>query len=197
MDQLDDKIRKIVMTGIGAIVETVEKSKDAIVEFAGSDQVKALADKGEKAVQSAIDQGGKAVKKVKEALSEAEVKDRIKKEKDRLNSLARQVSELSQEQLEVFETLLKQIKEKPPETSFGPLEGKHAESEEALGKPGVSESQFDPEGDDLQNPNLGEKAKRDPLKVFSPTAPDDDQNVRRQQANTMNEHLKQNVPPDF
>ncbi|NLM86748.1 MAG: hypothetical protein GX171_08660 [Clostridiales bacterium] len=197
MDQLDDKIRKIVMTGIGAIVETVEKSKDAIVGFAGSDQAKALVDKGEKAVQSALDSGSKVVKKVKDALSEAEVKDRVKKEKERLTNLAKQVSELSPDQLEVFEALVKNFKEKPQETSFGPLEGKHPQSEEALGKPGVTESDLDPDPDDMTSPDLAEKAKHDPLKPVTPTAPDDEQNAKRQQANAMNEHLKQNVPPDF
>lgn len=188
MDQLDDKIRKIVMTGIGAIVETVEKSKDAIVGFAGSDQAKALVDKGEKAVQSALDSGSKVVKKVK---------DRVKKEKERLTNLAEQVSELSPDQLEVFEALVKNFKEKPQETSFGPLEGKHPQSEEALGKPGVTESDLDPDPDDMTSPDLAEKAKHDPLKPVTPTAPDDEQNAKRQQANAMNEHLKQNVPPDF
>lgn len=189
MDQLEEKLRKIVMTGIGAIVETVEKSKDALAELAGSEQVKNLANKGEKAVQSAVDAGAQAVNRVKSALSEAELNDKIRREKERLKNLAQQVSDLTRDQMEVFETLLKQIKEKPAEMSYGPVEGKDPPSEEALGKPGVTESAF--------VPKPGDTGKAKKPEHFSPTAPDDEHNIRRLQTNTMNEHLKQNVPPDF
>ena len=197
MDQLEEKLRKIVLAGIGAIASTVEKSKDAIVEFAGSDQAKNLADKGEKMVQSAIDAGSQAFKRVKDALSEAEVNERVRKEKERLKSLAQQVRDLSEDQREVFDTLLKELKEKKTETSFGPAEGKHPPSEDALGKPGVTESDFDLPHDNLRDPNLIEKLRKANHVHFTPTAPDDEHNAKRVQTNTMNEHLKQNVPPDF
>ena len=197
MDQLEEKLRKIVLASIGAIASTVEKSKDAIVEFAGSDQAKNLADKGEKMVQSAIDAGSQAFKRVKDALSEADVKERVRKEKERLKSLAQQVRDLSEDQREVFDTLLKELKEKKTETSFGPAEGKHPPSEDALGKPGVTESDFDLPHDSIGDPNLAEKSRRAPLDPVTPTSPDDEHNAKRVQTNTMNEHLKQNVPPDF
>lgn len=189
MDQLEEKLRKIVMTGIGAIVDTVEKSRDALAEFAESPQVKNLASKGEKAVQSAVDAGAQAVSRVRSAITEAEVNDRIRKEKERLKNLAQQVSDLTKDQAEVFETLLKQIREKPPEMSYGPIEGKDPLSEEAIGKPGVTESAFVPK------PEVAAKSKAP--EHFSPTAPDDEHNIRRLQTDSMNEHLKQNVPPDF
>ena len=148
-----------------------------------------LADKGEKAVQSAVDAGTQAFNRVKSALTEAELNDKIRKEKDRLRNLAQQVSDLSSDQLEVFEALLKQIKEKPAEMSYGPVEGKDPPSEEALGKPGVTESAFVPK------PEVAAKSKAP--EHFSPTAPDDEHNIRRLQTDSMNEHLQQNVPPDF
>ncbi len=197
MDKLDEKLRNIVLAGIGAVVKTVEKSRDAIAELAASPETKALADKGEKAVQSAVDAGAQAVKKVRDAISEAELNERVRKEKDRLKSLARQVHELSKEQGEVFEELLRQLREKPPEMSFGPIEGKDPVSEEALGPPGVSGLTDIPVPDSKLDPATAEKARHKPLGTFSPTAPDDDQNIRRLQTNVMNEHLKQNVPPDF
>lgn len=195
MDYLDDKLRKIVMAGIGAIAETVEKSRDAIAGFAGSEQAKALADKGEKTVQSVVDAGAQAFKKVKTALSEAELEERIRREKERLKALAGQVRDLTGDQLEVFEEMLKELR-KEPERSFGPKEGKDPASEEALGKAEVHESDFDPPLDNPKNP-LDGKVKKGPLDPVTPTSPDDEHNIKRMQANAMNEHLKQNVPPDF
>jgi len=40
---LDKEIRKIIMAGLGAITDTVEKSKDAIENFVQSDGVKNMA----------------------------------------------------------------------------------------------------------------------------------------------------------
>lgn len=185
------------MAGIGAIASTVEKSKDAIVEFAGSDQAKALADKGEKAVQSVVDAGSQAYRKVKDALTEAEVNERVRREKERLKALAQQVHGLSREQLEVYEELLRGLSEKKPEMSYGPAEGKDPRSEEALGRAEVHESDFDPPQDSIGDPKLVEKSRKSPLDPVTPTSPDDEHNAKRVQTNTMNEHLKQNVPPDF
>ena len=199
MDKLDEKLRNIVLAGIGAVVKTVEKSRDAIAELASSPGTKALADKGEKAVQSAVDAGAQAVMIFDSwggVLADGAFQ-RARKEKDRLKSLARQVHELSKEQGEVFEELLRQLREKPPEMSFGPIEGKDPVSEEALGPPGVSGLTDIPEPDSKLDPATAGKARHKPLGTFSPTAPDDDQNIRRLQTNVMNEHLKQNVPPDF
>lgn len=202
MDKFEDKLKQIVMAGIGAIASTVEKSRDAIVEFAGSEQAKNLADKGEKTVQSVVDAGSQAIKKVKEALTEADLNERVRKEAQKLRSLAIQLHELTDDQREVVDEMLRDLKAAKPDDaaamgSFGPLEGKDRKSEEALGKPGVHESDFDPPQDDVSDPKLAEQAKKDPLKPVTPTAPDDEHNAKRVQTNTMNEHLKQNVPPDF
>ena len=183
MDHLEEKLKNIVLSGIGAIANTVEKSKDAIVDFVSSDKGKSLADKGGEVVQSAVDAGTKAVQKVKDMISEAELNDRIKKEKERLKALAKQVHELSAEQKEVFDAYLGKLKESPWDKSYGPDEGKDPQSEEAIGKPGVNDEEFFP--------------RADSHKDKSPIAPDDEQNVKRMQTNTMNEHLKQNVPYDF
>lgn len=111
MDNLEEKIKKIVMTGVGVVVDTAEKTKDAIVGFVNSDQAKELADKGEKAVQSALDAGNKAFTKVKEMFTEAELKERVAREKERLTSLAKQVGALTEQQLEVFNELLQQYRD--------------------------------------------------------------------------------------
>ncbi|HHT07619.1 MAG: hypothetical protein ACOYI6_07885 [Christensenellales bacterium] len=190
MDHIEEKLKNIVLAGIGVIANTVEKSKDAIVDFVSSDSGKSLAQKGEQVVQSAVDAGSKAYQKVKDALSEAELRDRMKAEKERLKSLAKQVHALSDDEKEVFESYLNKYQTEPEPTSFGPEEGKDPKSEEALGKPGVTESAFDP-------PEGSQPSKKSSQQPLTPTAPDDEENVKRMQTNTMNEHLKQNVPYDF
>ncbi len=185
MDHIEEKLKNIVLAGIGAIANTVEKSKDAIVDFVSSDSGKSLAQKGEQVVQSAVDAGSKAYQKVKDALSEAELKDRMKAEKERLKSLAKQVYTLSEDEKEVFDSYLKKYQTEPEAVSFGPEEGKDPKSEEALGKPGVTDVEF------------GQPTKEPSQQPLSPTAPDDEDNVKRMQTDTMNEHLKQNVPYDF
>ncbi|NLX83177.1 MAG: DUF810 domain-containing protein [Clostridiales bacterium] len=186
MDHIEEKLKNIVLAGIGAIANTVEKSKDAIVDFVSSDSGKSLADKGEQVVQSAVDAGNKAYQKVKDALSETELRNRMNTEKERLKALAKQVHALTDDEREVFTTYLKKYQTEPAPVSFGPEEGKDPKSEEALGKPGVSDTVFGQPQD--------KKSSNQPL---SPTSPDDEGNVKRMQTNTMNEHLKQNVPYDF
>lgn len=184
MDNLEDKIKKIVLTGVGAIVDTAEKTKDAIAGFVKSEQAQELADKGEKAVQSALDAGNQAFKKVKELITEADLKERVRKEKERLSNLAKEVGELSAQQLEVFKHFLNEHKKKSAEEKLK-QEGKDPQSEEALGDPEVKEK------DSVPDPTPKSK------EPFTPTAPDDDLNMGNLQTNAMNEHLKQNVPPDF
>lgn len=184
MDNLEDKLKKIVMTGVGAIVGAAEKTKDAIADFVTSDTAKDLADKGEKAVQSALDAGNKAFTKVKDLMTEGELKDRVEKEKARLTNLAKQVAELDAQQLDVFNDLLEEYRDTHPTDNSNP-EGKDPQSEEAIGTPEVKEM------DQVPAPT----AKSD--EPFTPTAPDRDLNTTNLQANAMNEHLNQNVPPDF
>lgn len=112
MEQWEDRVRRIVMAGIGAIAGTVEKSRDAIVKFAGSEQARNLADKGEKAVQSVVDAGEKAFEKVKGAISEADLKERVRRETQRLKSLAAQLHGLSDEQREVVDAMVQDLRDK-------------------------------------------------------------------------------------
>lgn len=197
MDNFDEKLKQIVLAGIGAIANTVEQTRDAIVQFSGSQQAKDLAKKGEEAVQSAVDAGSQAIKKVKDAFSEAEQAEQAKKEAERLKKLARDLHGLSPDHRAQVDALLAKLSEDPYESSFGPAEGKDPQSEEALGPPGVSGLGKVPFPDSKQDPATDQKSRKDPLGTYSATAPDDDHNVRRIQTDAMNEHLKQNVPPDF
>lgn len=165
-------------------MDTAEKTKDAIVGFVNSDQARDLADKGEKTVQSALDAGNKAFGKVREMISEADLKVRVQKEKERLSALAKQVSELSAQQLDAFNDILEEYRDSHP-TNNEEDKAKDPDSEAAIGDPEVKEK------DQVPDPTLKSK------EAFTPTAPDDDLNIGSLQTNAMNDHLKQNVPPDF
>ena len=60
------QLKKIVMSGLGAIVTGVEKAGEAIKDFAESDLAGELSEKGEQAFKTAVDAGSRAVEKVKE-----------------------------------------------------------------------------------------------------------------------------------
>lgn len=105
---LDEKIKNIAMAGIGAVVDIVEKSRDVLAEFANSDKAKEWAQKGEEAVHSVAEAGTQALQKVKNALSEAELKNKADKQMIYLKELAQKVSRLGKEEREMFQNLLHQ-----------------------------------------------------------------------------------------
>lgn len=192
MDNLEQKLKDIVMTSIGAIVHTAQKVKEAAKDFVDSDTAKEFAKKGEEAVNQVASMGGKAVDAVKKAFTDADIQEKVEKERARLTNLAKQVSELSEKQREVFDHFLKEQEE------LAKKEAENVDLGDGLGRPGVNESAFDPQVNEksYDHPQTSRKPS-DPLDRPTPTAPDDEHNVRTAQTNTMNEHLKQNVPPDF
>ncbi len=64
-----------------------------------------------------------------------------------------------------------------------------------LGQDGVTESPHDLPADEATYEDV--KKAEDPTKVPTPTSPDDEKNTVRAQTENMNEHIAQNVPPDF
>lgn len=198
MDNLEQKLRKIVMTGIGAIVDTVEKSKDAIKGFAQSEQVSDFAKKGEEAVKDAVALGNKAVNHVKNVFTDAEIADKMEKEKAKLTDLAKKVDALSKDQRDVFESLLKDLHEAKSCDVCG-METPNEEDLQGVGKPGVTESDFDLEVDDQSYSRCASEPGKphDPQDCPTPTAPDDDENAKRSQTRNMNDHIKQSIPLDY
>lgn len=187
MENFDEKLKKIVTTGIGAVVSGVEKSRDAILEFAESDLAKDLSRKGEEVVRAAVETGSGIVKKVRDAVKEEDGKGKERRDIARLTDLAYVIHGLRPEQRAEVHRMVGELDEikakgeaKTGEDEISP--------EDAIGRDGVQESDFDLEA--------GQPAD-EPLTGASPTAPDDDLNVKRSQTNNMNGHLKQNVPPDF
>ncbi len=180
---LDKEIRKIIMAGLGAISNTVEKSKDAIEEFVHSDGVKNMAEKGEGVFQSAVELGKKAVDKVKDTFTEDEIEQKVRAEKERLTRLAREVRQLGEEERKIFARLVD--------------EGEHASfsDEEGIGQPGVTDSPFDL---DVNRTTYRPKPSQPHgMDHPSPTAPDDDANTSKVKTQNMNKHIQQNVPPEY
>lgn len=62
----DDKLKRVVLAGVGAVANLVEKSKEAISEFADRDSVSEMASKGEETVEKVKTAGGAVVEKAKE-----------------------------------------------------------------------------------------------------------------------------------
>lgn len=173
MASLDKEIRKIIMAGLGAISNTVEKSKDAIEDFVQSDGVKNMAEKGEGVFQSAVELGKKAVDKVKDTFTEDEIEQKVREERERLMRLAREVRGLSADERKILNKLVDEG------------EGARFSGDEGIGQPGVKDSPHDLDADP-SSPNSA-----------SPTAPDDDLNTAKVQTLHMNEHIQQNVPPEY
>lgn len=198
MSTWDEKIKHIVMAGIGAVVETVEKSKEAITSFVDSEQAKKLASKGEEAVQSVADATSSTYQKIVDKIGEAEFQERIKWERNKLMNLASQVSALTPAQYEVFSSMLEDLKAKARVKEERIRTG-DAASEEAIGTDGVVDSPFDPQVDtsSYQAKDGDLHQYKDPLAKSTPTSPDDDMNARIVQTDNMNEHLKQSTPRDF
>ena len=188
MAGLDKEIRKIIMASIGAITETVEKSKDAIENFVQSEGVKNMAEKGEGVFHSAVDMGRKAVDKVKQTFTEDEIEEKVRQEKERLTRLAREVRQLNAAEREIFNRLVE--------------DGEEAfyTGEEGIGKPGVHDSprdfQVDPNTYRPKAEVPYEETIDDPDRP-TPTAPDDDMNTSKVKSNNMNNHSPQNVPPRY
>lgn len=185
---LDKEIRKVIMAGLGAITDTVEKSKDAIENFVQSDGVKNMAEKGEDLFQSAVDMGKKAVDKVKKTFTEDEIEEKVREKKERLTRLAREVRQLSAAERAIFNRLVD--------------DGEEAfyTGEEGIGKPGVQDSPYDLEvNSDTYRPKaeIPYEATQDNPDRPTPTAPDDDLNTSKVKSNNMNEHIPQNVPPRY
>lgn len=193
MDPFEENLKKVVTASLGAIISTVEKSRDAIMEFARSEQAKELSQKGEEALQSVLDAGSQAVNKVREAVTAADENEKARREKARLVDLAYKLHSLDASRREELDRLLNDLeKAKTP-----PTEGGNDMPDDGIGKPGVTESDFDKDTTLSGKPKNKKSGGRDPLASATPTSPDDDQNVRRSQTNNMNVHLKQEVPPDF
>ena len=197
MENLDEKLKRIVMAGIGAIIGSVEKSRDAIIGFAESELAQDLAKKGEDAVDTAVQAGSKVVKKAVDAVMEAGEHGRENGRKASLTDLAYKIHALNADERAAVDAMVSElddIKAKAAEKAAHETAGE----DDHIGKPGVTESEYDL---DIQHPGQNgrqqESKGKDPLSSATPTAPDDDLNVKRSQTNNMNEHLKQSVPPDF
>ena len=188
VDDFEEKVRMIVTMGIGAVISGIEKSREAVVAFTQSELARELSRRGEDAVRTAAEAGGKAAETVKKAFQDAGARA----QEERLEALAREIRRLSPEQRARVHAMVSQTDEGEDEETPAPPPPDQGVEGEGIGKPGVTESAFD-----LEPAGHGEEAAKDPLSSPTHTAPDDDLDVRRSQTNNMNEHLKQNVPPDF
>ncbi len=197
MESFEDKLKRIVNASIGAISTAVEKSRDAIMEFAESEKVKELSGKGEEVLAKVFDAGANAVDKVKNFAQNFDAKDEESRRKARLVDLAYRMQQLSDEERQEVGRLVNDLEENTRKS-----QEKTAETPEAprngIGDFGVKESAFDLKTRNVNShPEEQASISTEPMAHTSPTYPEDDLNAKRSQTNNMNDHLNQGVPPDY
>jgi hypothetical protein len=196
MESFDDKLKRIVNASIGAITSAVEKSRDAIMDFAESERMKELSHKGEEVLAKVFDAGASAVDRVKGFAQNFDVKDEESRRKARLVDIAYKMQALTPEERQEVGRLVNDLDENTRKSQEETEKTPEA-PEGGIGEFGVKESAFDINARQVSD-HPGEQASisTDPLSHTSPTYPEDELNSKRQQTNNMNEHLNQDVPPD-
>lgn len=179
MDSLEERVRRIVMAGIGAVADAAAKSKNAVSKLADEEKIRTLATKGEETLDSVKAFGSEAAERIRKSLSDAEIAHTVKAKADSIRSLARDVHNLSLEERKIFEDLLVGFDRGEELAEDGSLQ---SEEEFSFGKTAPSPSA------DLNG---------DHPPPFSPTAPDDDDNTNKIKTNDVNDHIPQSVPPDY
>ena len=135
MENLDEKLKRIVMAGIGGIISSVEKSRDAIIGFAESELAQELAQKGEKAVETAVQAGGRAVKTAIDAVKDIGKQDAQGDRKAHLAFLARQIHSLDQDERAAVHAMVWEMDGKNTGASKKAADEACGEDEH-IGKPG-------------------------------------------------------------
>ncbi|HSK69952.1 MAG TPA: hypothetical protein VLA21_11885 [Candidatus Limnocylindria bacterium] len=196
MESFDEKLKRIVNASIGAITSAVEKSRDAIIEFAESEKVKEFSEKGEQVLGKVFDAGASAVDRVKGFAQNIDARDEESRRKARLVDLAYRMQALTPEERQEVGRLVNDLEENMAKSERESSQTPEA-PEGGIGQYGVKESPFDLKARQV-NEHHGEEAtiSTDPLAHTSPTYPEDELNSKRQQTNNMNDHLNQGVPPD-
>ncbi len=179
MDSLEDRIRRLVMAGIGAVADTVEKSKESVSRFADEQHIRDLASKGEETVESVRALGSEAIGRIRKSLSEADIACAAKASADRIRDLASAVHALPAVERQVFDEYLGHLDRGEELREDGSL---RSEEEFRFGK---------------MQPSADADRDGDAHAPLSPTAPDDDSNINKIRADDVNDHIPQSVPPDF
>lgn len=177
-ESLEDKLLRIVKAGVGMVAETVEKSKEAISGFASKENVQNLASKGEQTLEQVKSFGTDAFERVKKTWTDADIMGMVKSKSEKLRKLAQEVHALPAEERGAFNDLLDRM------DAAGPAEDGSLHSDEPF------------EFGRTQPSEYAEFAESAPDN-HSPTAPDDEANTAKIETNDVNDHIPQNVPPEY
>lgn len=177
-ESLEDKLLRIVKAGIGMAAEAVEKSKEAISGFASKENVQNLANRGEQTLEQVKHFSSGAIEKVKKTLTDADIMGMVKSKSEKLRKLAQEVHGLSEGEREVFNDLLSRMDSETPQ------EDGSLQSDESFefGRTEPSE-----------RTDFADTAPDHP----KPAATEDEANTVKIEANDVNEHIQQNVPPEY
>ena len=108
MEDLEQKLRKIMMAGLGAVQKAADVSKDVIEN---------LAESGEKTYEQLKTSGAEAVQKVRQVLDENEFNLSIRKKADKLKNLAQDYTDLTPQERNLVEELFRglEVEKQAPE----------------------------------------------------------------------------------
>ncbi len=123
MADLEQKLKKLMMAGLGAVQKAADKSLEVAETLAekGKEVVDDLAETGEKTYDTLKESGAQAVDKVRKTLDESEINFTVRKKADKLRNLAADYAALSEEERELVKELYRDIeKQKEPLAEEGP-----------------------------------------------------------------------------
>lgn len=121
MDDLELKLKKLIMAGLGAVQKAADKGKEVAETLAekGKDVMDNLAETGEKTYQSLKESGTEAVDKVRKALDENEINFTVRKKADKLRHMAAEYAQLEPEERrlvdELYTAMQREEKQEPGE----------------------------------------------------------------------------------
>lgn len=121
MDDLEMKLKKLMMAGLGAVQRAADKGKEVAGTIAekGKDVIDDLAEAGEKTYHSLKETGADAVDKVRKALDENEINFNVRKKADKLRNLAQEYADLDPQERalvnELYATMQREAKQEPSE----------------------------------------------------------------------------------
>ena len=177
-ESLEDKLLRIVKAGIGVVAETVEKSKEAIADFASKENVHNLANKGEHTLEQVKTFSSDAIEKVKKTWTDADIMGMVKSKSEKLRKLAQEVHALPEGEREAFNELLDRM------DAACPVEDGSLHSDEPFEFGRTQPSEY---------AEFAETAPDNP----SPTGPHDEAKTAKIETNDVNEHIPQNEPPEY
>lgn len=217
----DNPLKKAAMATIGAVTGAVEKVADAIGDLASKENIDRMAKKGEEVFDQVKEFGAQTYEKVKTSISDSMTGEPLELDAAK-EQLGRLLDDLRASTAQAREALDKAVSEENFEDWADKLsQGLREERQRfdrlaarvrAALRPAAPEAEDEDEDVFVDQPRdseipyaaqppqeVSERMERRPsdLNAASPTAPIDEDNTNKLQSEVINEHIPQQVPPQY